>query len=173
MAGILRLIVPAASAPDCPGFAEIAGGRFDLPLERLRTVMAARRDSIAEHRGETPRTKWHAQKRRHEEILFKKIVDAIEQVDGALERGEDLEQAFTITNSRLMTGPAFDGFGGMLILNGDFLIVECGRCRRSFVPTECRVSDWSVVAAPRMGFGGKCLACPLGHTLFYRETWVS
>jgi len=38
---------------------------------------------------------------------------------------------------------------------------------------ECATSDWSKVADPGAGIGGSCLACPGGHVIFARQTWVA
>ncbi len=175
MAGVLRLVVPAATKPDCPGFDVIAGGRFSVSLDLLRKRLVERRDRIAERRGTPPRHEWDARQRQRAESFFSAIEVALEQVDGCRRRGEDMERPLPLRAGygRQATGPVFEWFGAALIMAGDFLGVECGGCGQSLSPAECRVSDWGEVAAPLMGFGGTCLTCPLAHTLFFRETWVS
>ena len=174
---VLRLAVPTVLDLCCPGLRAIAGGRFTFPLERLRAWLTTRRSAATERTSDPlpPRHAWDAEQRRREAVLLPALTAALENVIAALARGEDFERAYDIRASQGIhpTGHPIDRFGRVLILKGEFLTVECGGCGRFFAPAECGVSAWGAQVAPKIGFGGKVLNCPLGHALFFCQTWVS
>jgi hypothetical protein len=182
MAGLLRLNIPSFPAIPLLGGHDIVGGCVALTLDSVRTRMAARHAHLAERYGLPPdpaaqpatdseqikQDRHRFEMNQHQEYL--RLATAIAEVEGAIVRGDDLERtAVLFPHGR----GEIERWSGMPILMGLFVWAECRACGRRYTPEECGQSDWSRVADPRAGIGGRCLACPAGHVLFAKQTWVA
>jgi hypothetical protein len=182
MAGLLRLNIPTFPAIPLLGGHEIVGGCVALTLDSVRTRMAARHAHLAERYPSPPdpaalpatyseqmkRDRLQFEMNQHQEYL--RLSAAIAEVEAAIDRGDDLERTAVL----LPLGRGeIERWSGMPILTGQFAWAECRSCGRRYTPEECGQSDWSRVADPRAGIGGRCLACLAGHVLFAKQTWVA
>jgi hypothetical protein len=183
MAALLRLTIPAMPPIPLFGGQEIVGGCIALTPEEIRTRMIARRDHLAERGCGPPpdpaalpssapewrkRDQIQYEMNRHQEYL--RLVAAVVELDDAILHDKDLE----VTAVMFMFGRTeLERWSGYPTLHGQFVWVECRACERQYTPEECATSDWSQVADPRAGIGGSCLACPAGHVIFARQTWVA
>jgi hypothetical protein len=182
VAGLLLFKTVARSAHPLTGGYDVTGACFALPLDAIHQSMSARRDRLAQAYGSPPdpaslpgtlgegtkrRRLEHAQNR-HQEFL--RLSAVITEVGVSVERGENVERS---ESGARFPGGVLERWGAALILHGQYLWVECRACGRRYLPEECGVSDWSTVTDPLVGVGGKRFACPTGHTLFVRQTWVA
>jgi hypothetical protein len=119
--------------------------------------------------AEARRQEWlRSETWRHQEHL--RLSAVVTEVEDTLRRDADLELVAVL----FMHGRSeIERWSGMPILERQFVWVECRGCARRYVPEECGRSDWNRVADPRAGIGGGYLACPVGHVLFAKQTWVA
>ena len=182
MGGLFRLTIPACPPIPMLGGQEIGGGCIALDLEGVRDRMTARRDRLAEDYSQPPDTtstpaewsEWRKQDwlrsamGRHKEYM--RLASAVAEAEDAIRRDVDLEQVAVL----LMHGRSeAERWSGTPILECQFVWAECRGCDRRYTPEECGRSDWSRVADPRAGIGGRYLVCPVGHVLFAKQTWVA
>ncbi len=183
MGAILRLVIPAYPSEPLLGGREIVGGCVAIALEDVRGRMILRRDHLAERgcllppdpavppastSGWMKRDRIQFKMNRHQEYL--RLAAAVVEVEDAILRGEDLEVAAALFRDGCTEIERWSGFP---ILNRLFVWAECRACGRRYTPEECGQSDWSRVADPRAGIGGSCLACPAGHVIFSKQTWIA
>lgn len=182
MAALVRLTIPAMPPIPLLGGQELVGGCVALTPEDVRARMISRRDHLAERSRLPPdpdalpsstsewrkRDQLRFEMNRHQEYL--RLVAAVVELEDAIRHDKDLEVAavmFTFGRTEI------ERWSGYPILHGQFVWAECRACERRYTPEECATSDWSKVADPRAGIGGSCLACPGGHVIFARQTWVA
>ena len=182
MGAMLRLMIPACPAIPLLGGHEVVGGCIALTLENIRERMLPRLNRLAESYSLPPdpaalpatfsetskQERLRYELSRHQEYL--RLSAAVVELEDALRRSEDLEvTAVLFTHGRT----EMERWSGFPILNRQFVWAECRACARRYTPEECDQSQWSRVADPRAGIGGGCLACPAGHVIFAKQTWVA
>lgn len=107
----------------------------------------------------------------HRQQEHLRLTAVVAEVEDVLHQGADLEITAVMYRHGQTLREAYSG--GTIFVRG-FEWAECHDCDdRRYSPAECEVLDWSIVAGPRCGFGGKWLICPSGHVIFSRQTWVS
>ena len=182
MAGLLLFTTVARSAHPLTGGDDVTGACFAFPLDTIHQSMSARRDRLAQAFSappdptSLPSTLGEGAKRRRLEHamnlhqVFLRLSAAIAEVGVSSDRGENVERS---ASGGRFPGGVLERWCETLILHKKYCWVECRACGRRFLPEECGDSDWSTVADPLAGIGGKRVACPTGHTLFVRQTWVA
>jgi len=180
MAGLLRLMTPTYPPHPLFGNRTVAGGCVALPLVVVRDRMIGRRDHLAERSSRPPdplpadahwmkKSSHQGEMNRHQEYL--RLVAAVAEVEAVIEGGADLELKAVLT----MRGRTeVEASSAVPILQRQFEWAECRGCDgRRCGPNECEESDWSQVADPLAGIGGKWLCCPSGHVIFAKQTWTA
>ena len=182
MAGLLRLTVPPCPPIPLLGGHEIVGGCVGVPLELIRARMAEVADQLAERHRLPPDpatfpAEWSEERRqdwlrseagRHRQYL--RLSAAVAEVEDALRRGEDLELVAVLF---LHGRSEIEGWSGVPIVQRRFAWAECAACGRRYTPEECAQAGWSRVSDPLAGIGGDSLACPAGHVIFAKRSWVA
>ena len=165
---VLWLSSVARPAHPSSGGHEVFPTRLAIPLHDVRACLEASRARVERHR-EPPliplaagRPMEGAHLRHRNYLLW---VELVAEIEGAIERGEDLAcDEFA---------PLARGWCGSLVGRREFAEALCPACERSYPADECATAPWSSVAGPRCGVGGVRLTCPAGHTLFIHQTWVA
>ena len=164
MAPMLRLTIPAFPPEPMLGNCDIVGGCLALTLESVRERMIPRRDHLYDryHLPPDPTafpdsdSEWRKQDRlrcdtlRHREYL--RLAAEVAELDDPIVRGAHLEVTALLFR---FDCTEIEAWSGIPILTGRFEWAECAACGVRYSPVECRPSDWSQVADPLAGIGGK------------------
>jgi hypothetical protein len=182
MPPLLRMAIPVLPATPLLGGYDILGGLIALDLEGVRDRMVLRRNALAKSYSTPPDPttlpEWYSDVKRREKMrylegqrrAYLELDEAQLSIEEALRNGRDVEVTAVLREYRMSVA---ERFGGMLTVEGRFVWVECDRCARRYDCGECRVSEWRRLADPLAGFGGGCLTCPVGHTVFVKKTWIA
>ena len=163
---VLRLNVAARPPTPLRGNKEVLPSVIIVSLEELRTHLESFREQKMRFK-DTPDPElkgWRATAAADRHQKYLNWSKAVAEVEQAIEKSEDI---LCDERARIM-----DWCWG-LILTKRFVDVTCPACGRAYLAAECELREWSVVADPLAGVGGKHLLCPAGHTLMALKTWVA
>jgi hypothetical protein len=163
---VLRLNVAARSPSPLRGNKEVLPSVITVSLDELHTHLESFREQKMRFKDPPdPELKgWRATAAADRHQSYLNWAKAVTEVELALEMSEDI---ICDERARIM-----DWCWG-LILTKRFVAVTCPACCRVHAAEECELKEWSVVADPLAGIGGKHLLCPAGHTLLALKTWVA